>query len=145
MNGGRVLLGGLVAGVLVLASGVLLGHGVLGEEYVRAFASHRAAPAGAGVIAKNTAIRLGLGFVAIFLYAAMRPRFGPGPRTALIAAVTVWLIAYLPYTATLVDFGILTGWRTPVSLAWTLAEISIGTLAGAAIYRERAGADGDLR
>lgn len=145
MNGGRVLLGGLVAGVLVLASGVLLGHGVLGEEYVRAFSSHRAAPAGAAVIAKNTAIRLGIGFVAVFLYAAIRPRFGAGPRTALIAAVTVWLLAYLPYAATLVDFGILTGWRTPVSLAWTLAEISIGSLAGAAIYRERAGAEGDPR
>lgn len=145
MNGGRVLLGGLVAGVLVLASGVLLGHGVLGEEYVRAFSAHRATPAGAAVIAKNTAIRLGIGFVAVFLYAAMRPRFGPGPRTALIAAVTVWLVAYLPYTATLVDFGILTGWRTPVSLAWTLAEISIGSLAGAAIYRERPGAEGGPR
>jgi hypothetical protein len=140
MNGGRILLGGLVAGVLVLASGVALGHGVLGADYVSAFAKHRAGPAGMGVILKNTAIRIGIGFIAVFVYASMRPRFGPGPRTALIAALTIWLVGYLPYLATLVDFGILSGWRTPVSLVWTLGEVSLGTLAGAALYRERGAA-----
>jgi hypothetical protein len=136
MNGRRIALGGLVAGMILLASGVALGHGVLGEEYVRAFASHRAAPAGLAVILKNTGIRLGLGFAAVFLYAAMRPRFGPGPRTALVAACTLWLVGYLPYFLTLGDFGILTGWRFSVAAAWTLGEVALGTLAGAALYRE---------
>lgn len=129
--------GGLLAGLLVLASGVTLGHAVLGEEYVRAFAAHRAEPAGPAVILKNTAVRLLLGFGGVFLYAAFRPRFGPGPRTAVLAAGTLWVLAYLPPLLTLADFGILRGSWLPISAAWTLAEITLGTLAGAWVYREK--------
>ena len=34
-----------------------------------------------------------LGILLVWLYAAMRPRFGPGPRTAITAALFVWLIS----------------------------------------------------
>jgi hypothetical protein len=148
MNGPRIAIAGLVAGIILLASGVILGHGILGPEYVRAFAAHRASPAGFAVIAKNTGIRLGLGFALVFLYAAMRPRFGPGPRTAVVAALTLWLVGYLPYFLTLGDFGILTGWRFPVSIAWTLGEVLLGAMAGGWLYREKApdpGSDGAAR
>src|ERR1022692_4260888 len=34
------------------------------------------------------------GIIAVWLYAAMRPRFGPGPRTAIRAGAAVWLLAH---------------------------------------------------
>ena len=137
MNPARVLLGGLAAGILLLASGVALGHGVLGPEYVRAFASHRAHPVSAATVIENTAVRLAYGFLVAFLYASLRPRFGPGPRTALLTAIFVWVAAFVPRYLELHEFGILEGWRLGVSVPWGLAELVLAALLAGWIYRER--------
>jgi len=136
MNGARIGFGGLAAGLLLLASGIALGHGVLGPDYIHAFASHRAHPVTAATVIENTAIRLAYGFLLVFLYAALRPRFGAGPRTALVAALFFWLAAYVPRFLELSDFGILSGWRMAVSLPWSLAEVALAALLGGWIYRE---------
>ncbi len=44
-----------------------------------------------GVIAQ-VVLALVMGVGLIWLYAAIRPRFGPGPRTAAIAGFGIWLI-----------------------------------------------------
>lgn len=137
MNGSRLCLGGLAAGLLLLATGIALGHGILGAEYVRAFASHRAYPVNAVTVLENTALRLGYGFLAVFLYAAIRPRFGAGPRTAVLAALFLWLAAFLPRQMLLSEFGILDGRRLALSLSWSVAEVVLATLLGASVYRER--------
>ena len=36
-----------------------------------------------------------LGIAAVWLYAAIRPRYGAGPRTAVIAGLAVWVMADL--------------------------------------------------
>ena len=144
MNGRRLFVGGLVSGLLFLGTGFALGHGLLGADYVRAFASHRAHPVTAVTVLENTALRLAYGFLAVFLYAAIRPRFGPGPRTALIAALVLWVSAFLPRQLLLSEFGILEGSRLALSLGWSVAEVTLATLAGAAIYRERAEAAGSV-
>lgn len=137
MNGPRLFLGGLAAGLLLLATGIALGHGVLGAEYVRAFASHRAHPVNAITVLENTALRLAYGFLAVFLYAAIRPRFGAGPRTALLAALFLWVATFLPRHMLLSEFGILDGRQLVLSLSWGVAELVLATLLGASIYRER--------
>jgi len=138
MNGTRVLLGGLAAGLVLLASGIALGHGVLGHDYIRAFASHRAHPVSTATVIENTAVRLAYGFLVAFLYAALRPRFGAGPRTAVVAALFVWVAAYVPRFLELHEFGILNGWRLGVSVPWSLAEVLLASLLAGSIYRERA-------
>ena len=35
------------------------------------------------------------GIAALWLYAAIRPRFGAGPRTAITAALAVWFMNYV--------------------------------------------------
>ncbi len=137
MNGPRLFLGGLAAGLLLLATGIALGHGVLGAEYVRVFASHRAHPVNALTVLENTTLRLAYGFLAVFLYAAIRPRFGAGPRTAVFAALILWLAAFLPRHLLLSEFGILDGRQLLLSLSWSVAEVVLATLLGASIYRER--------
>ena len=102
----------------------------------RSFASHRAHPVSAVTVLENTAIRLAFGFLVVYLYAALRPRFGAGPRTAAIAAVFFWLSAYVPRFFELSDFGILGGWRLAVSIPWSLAEVILAALLGGWIYRE---------
>ena len=36
-----------------------------------------------------------MGLLLVWLYAAIRPRFGPGPRTATYAALVVWVCGFI--------------------------------------------------
>ena len=77
---------------------------------------------------------LGIGIV--WLDAAIRPRFRPGMRTALIAGVSVWLLsfAWSIVTDTLMQF-IPTNVMA-IALVWSFCEIVIASIAGAWVYTE---------
>jgi hypothetical protein len=83
------------------------------------------------------AITFGLGLLALWTYAAIRPRFGPGPKTALLAGVAVWAMSYL-YAGVYVYAGIvvLPAKLTWLPVAWSLVEVPLATLAGAWLYKE---------
>jgi len=136
LNWIRVVLGGLVAGLLINVSGFLLGHFVLGRQYVEAFKSKMAPQSDLHMFVKHVGLRFWLGLLAMFIYAGFRPRFGPGPLTAIVAAGTVFFAAGLVMTLSLSDLGLLSGRRLWIAAAWSLAEIIIATLIGAWIYRE---------
>lgn len=57
--------------------------------------THNLPPIGASAIAVFLLYAFALGLVLVWLYAAIRPRFGAGPRTAIIAGVAVWFLAYV--------------------------------------------------
>jgi hypothetical protein len=78
-----------------------------------------------------------LGVLAVWTYAAIRPRFGAGPKTALYASLVVWTLSYF-YAGVYVHAGVVV---MPVKLvwlpvAWSLVEVPIATLVGAWLYRE---------
>jgi hypothetical protein len=76
-----------------------------------------------------------MGFAAVWLYASIRDHYGAGWRTAIWAGLGVWAIGYLfgaiPSAAmhlfprVLLIYGVSTG----------LAEVVIGTVVGAWLYR----------
>lgn len=138
INWFRVVLGGLVAGLIINVSGMLLAHFVLGREYVEAFKAKMPPQSDMHMLVKHMGLRFWFGLMAVFIYAGFRPRFGPGPRTAIIAAGTVFLAAGLVMVISLNDLGLLTGRRLWIAATWSLAEIVIGTLIGAWIYQEAA-------
>ena len=76
-----------------------------------------------------------LGLALIWIYVTMRPRFGPGPKTAVIAALTFFVTIELA-TYGMTAMGIFTTsffFKTSVfSLVCWLAS----GLAGAAVYKE---------
>jgi hypothetical protein len=76
------------------------------------------------------------GFLVIFTYAAIRPRFGPGPKTALIAGVCYW-IAFGAMAAGFTAMGIFTHQAFIKSTALSLASTLIPALVGAYIYKEK--------
>ena len=76
------------------------------------------------------------GFVLIWLYAAIRPRFGPGPRTAVIAGLTLWLIAWALMGLSLSLSDLVTARVALISALWGLFEVPLAALAGAWLYRE---------
>lgn len=79
-----------------------------------------------------------LGLASVWLYAAIRFRYGAGPRTAIRAGLAVWLLAH-PWSGAYIGAGF-TG-LIPAKLAWLpvawgFVEAPLATLAGAAIYKE---------
>jgi hypothetical protein len=82
------------------------------------------------------AISLLVGLTLVFFYAAARPRFGPGPKTAIIVAVVLWFGGYL---INIVGYGMVGLYPTSMLAIWAvqgLVEMVIAALVGGWIYRE---------
>lgn len=75
------------------------------------------------------------GFLLVFAYAAMRPRFGPGPATAAVSGATLWL-AVASVFAGLTAMGVFTEQAFLKDSALNLVTTLAASLAGAALYQE---------
>jgi len=137
INMSRVLLGGLVAGIIIdVFEGVLNGL-VLAKQW----SDYMATLGKAGAFSVNqlvwfNVIGLAYGIMAVRLYAAIRPRFGAGPATAARAAVAVWGLGYLLPSLTYLVAGLAPARLTLIALAVELVEMIVATMAGAALYKE---------
>ncbi|HKZ81704.1 MAG TPA: hypothetical protein VJ124_25780 [Pyrinomonadaceae bacterium] len=136
INFGRALLGGLLAGLVLNIGEYLLNEVVLAKQMEEFFSRFQVPPPGGGFIALAVIMTFILGIVMVVLYALIRPRVGPGPKAAVIAAVIVWFGVYV-YT------GVLNGvlFAIPVNLmiigmVWGLIEYIVAAIAGAWYYRE---------
>ncbi len=76
------------------------------------------------------------GVVLIWIYAAIRPRFGPGPKTAIIAGLTLWAIGWGLMGVSLSLAGMITPRIAMFSAIWGIVEVPAAALAGAWVYRE---------
>ena len=76
------------------------------------------------------------GIVAVWLYAAIRPRYGAGPRTAACAAVVAWFLSTFLSGVAMVNLGIYTTNLMAVTTIWALVETVIAVILGAWLYRE---------
>ena len=139
INWGKVFLGGLLAG-LVINVGEFLFHAVLFktqvEESMRALGKDPAATNTGSAMAIWILMGFLAGIAAVWLYAAIRPRYGPGAKTAAIAGVGVWfLYAFMPSLA-MMNMGIFPRNMLMTGLVWALVELIIATVAGAWAYKE---------
>jgi hypothetical protein len=137
INIGRVIISGIIIGVIVdVIEGIMNGW-LLSAQWTAAMAAMNQPPIGVGQVIGFNIYGLIIGLGAAWIYAGFRPRFGAGHRTALIAGLTVWVLAYfIPYFS----FA-LTG--LPIKLMVTigivgLVEIIVATLVGAYFYQEDA-------
>jgi hypothetical protein len=139
MNMVRILVGGAVAGLLMNIGEAALHAGVLGSDAEQLYAKLNVPLPNPG---DNLPFLIGmtfvLGFVAVWLYAAFRPRFGPGARTALLAALVVWVLSHVWSGVYLGNgyAGIVTPRLAWIPVAWGLFEAVLGTAVGAALYKE---------
>jgi hypothetical protein len=96
INWQRVLLGGvlwaLVYNLVNSAAFVLFGRAQWEAAY-QALGRHF--PLTAQFAVSYVVVTLLVGIFALWFYAAIRPRYGAGPKTAACAGVAVWLIGYL--------------------------------------------------
>ena len=131
VNMARVLLGGLAAGVLINIGEFLLNEVVLGDEIRATMAGFNLPEPGGGAIALFLFLGVGVGITAVWLYAAIRPRYGAGAKTALCAGSAVWFLACAYPGVAFAALGFFPVGDTVVVLIWQLVEVSLGTLVGA--------------
>jgi hypothetical protein len=137
INLGRVILCGIVAGIVA----DILGYLVDGVWLAPAWANQMK-KLGHPALSSTQWIwfsLLGLigGIVLIWIYAAIRPRFGPGVKTAICAGLAVWVVGVLIPNLSFMWVSGLFGRRLTLhTTAGALVEILAGAIAGAAIYKE---------
>lgn len=139
INWGRVFLGGLLAGV-VINIGEFLFHAVIfKDDMAEAMRAMGRDPAtvmtGNAIVVWNILGFLG-GIMAVWLYAAIRPRFGAGAKTALIAGVAFWVISRFFAAIAEMNMGMYSQKLIMTGLVWGLVEIGIATVVGAWAYKE---------
>ncbi len=137
INTGRVLLGGLLAGVIVNVGEYVCNEVLFGDRIRAAMAEHgMTMPTGGAVIAIWLVWGLLLGLTAVWVYAAIRPRFGAGPKTAAIAGLTVWVPGSLLASLGMWNIGFAPRDVAAGVALWGLVEYVVATIAGAWLYKE---------
>ena len=134
INIGRVVAGGLLAGLVINISETVLNTVVLGSQMEAAAAARNLPPMGGREIASFVIMCFGLGIATVWLYAAIRTRFGPGVPTAVLNGVVVWFLAYLWPSMGDAVMQIFPSNVITVGVIWGLVEIVVGSIAGARQY-----------
>jgi hypothetical protein len=135
----RVVLGGLVAG-LVLNIVDFLVHGVwLAEDWNAAMQALGRGEMTGAHIALLVVWDFVMGIFLVWLYAAIRPRFGPGPRAAAIAGFAAWFLIGLMNSIAQAPMELYPMRLTAISVVVGLAAFVLATVAGAYFYREDGG------
>src|SRR5438309_8114546 len=91
INWSRVVLGGLLAGVVLNVIDWVVYGKVLAADFNAAMQALGKGPMTGSTIIGFVIFDFLFGIFLIWLYAAIRPRFGAGPRTPLLAGFEIWV------------------------------------------------------
>ncbi|MBV8977872.1 MAG: hypothetical protein JO261_15200 [Alphaproteobacteria bacterium] len=136
INLGRVVLGGLVAGVIINLIEFILNGIVLADRWNDQMASLNRSVFDVKQIVAFNVFGFVSGIVAVWTYAALRPRFGAGPTTAIYAGLLTWVTLYLLADGMPTIMGIFPVSMFLILIGVGLVEIVAATLAGAWLYKE---------
>ena len=77
-----------------------------------------------------------LGIATVWLYAAIRPRLGPGPKTAMVAGLLVWALSYLYASVFFYMLGTQSMGLVLLGVVWSAVEMIIASAVGGYLYKE---------
>lgn len=139
INWGRVFLGGIVAGLVINVSETLLNTVIVKNDWAEAMRALGRDPS-AAMSGNAVAIWILWGFLAgiaiVWGYAAIRPRFGPGAKTAVIAGLAAWFFAGFLANLAMMNIGLFPQKLLMIGLVWGLVEFIVAAVAGAWLYKE---------
>jgi hypothetical protein len=140
INLGRVVLGGLAAGIVINIFEFVLNGVLLADQWPELMKSINRPVLGMNEVVYFNIFGFVQGLVAVWTYAAIRPRFGAGPMTAIVAALLTWITSYVLVDGMPTIMGIFPMSMTLMLVGVGLIEILAATLAGAWLYRENTSA-----
>jgi hypothetical protein len=135
---GRVLLGGLVAGLVMNVGEFLLNGVILAKPMEEEFRRLNLTSPGAdpAFITKAVIMTFILGIAVVYLYAAIRPRFRPGVKTAICAGLIAWFFVIVYVGVINGSMGLISWNLILIGMVWGAVEYVLGAIAGAWFYRE---------
>lgn len=137
INIGRLILGGIVAGIVSDLLGYLVDGVLLQQNWSDAMLALDKAEFSTTQLLEFNLIGLVFGILSVWIYVSMRPRFGAGWKTAVCAGVTAWMIGtLLPNISFMIVLGLFSKHLTLYTTLGGLVEVVAGTVAGAALYKE---------
>lgn len=136
INLGRVILGGIVAGVIINIGEFVLNGILIADDMNAAMAALNRPPIDPRMILWFVLFSFGFAFVLVWTYAAIRPRFGAGAKTALCAASLCWGLGYLYPNLFFYVMNLFPRNMIVLTSIWGLVEVSLAGVAGAWVYKE---------
>jgi hypothetical protein len=141
INTQKVLIGGIAAGVVMNVVDFISNKFIVGARMAAESEAFKPGMAASmmttSVMVSYLVMDLALGILLVWTYAAIRPRFGPGLKTAVYAAVLFWLLAGI-FLSGYLHMGMMSS-----GLWWTFAIVGLVNFllsgwVGARLYSEDA-------
>ena len=136
MNLSRVILGGLLAGLIINTVEYLVNGVILQKDWNDVMAAMNRPAISGGQIGMFVLLGFVTGIFAMWLYAAIRPRYGPGPRTAMTAGFAVWFLGNLMASVVPLSLQLMPARMMYIGMGVGLVETLLATVVGAAVYKE---------
>jgi hypothetical protein len=134
-----MLLGGLVASIILFAAGGIVNGAILSDDF-------KAWSGSMGNLINHLSLSHAMilwiimdliqGIGGVWIYVAIRPRFGAGPKTALLAGLMLWLVSKLAVALDILALGVLPHKILHGQLIGSFVGILLAVLIGAWLYKE---------
>ena len=136
-NRGRVVLGGLLAGVVINIVEYVTNGVILKGDWGQAMQALGKSPEPTtSAIAIYNLWGFLVGIVAVWIYAAIRTRYGAGVGTAVRAGIATWFLAVCLANLANYPSGLFPTRLLVITSVVALFEIVIATIVGAWLYKE---------
>ena len=135
INGGSVLKSGLLAGLVINVLEAILNGAILAKPWKEAMDA-QGITQGAGMMVIYVVGAFVIGLLSVWMYAAVRPRLGPGPRTAITVGLFVWALAILWPSIGFLALGMFPASLIVTGTIWELFEFPLAITIGAWVYKE---------
>jgi hypothetical protein len=130
-----VIVGGLVAGLVLNVIDFLV-YGIWLAPDMAAAMQSAGRPPIDNLIPLFVVVDFLFGIALVQLYAAIRPRFGAGPATAVKAGIYVWVLTGLLHAISEAPMGLLPQRLYTIGTLVALVSFPLAAVAGAKFYRE---------
>lgn len=132
----RVVLGGLLAGLVLNVVDFLLYGVILAPDLAAAMQAMGKPPVAGSAIGVFVVLDFLYGIALVWGYAAIRPRFGAGPRTAVYAGMYVWMLIALLHAIGESPMGFMPQNVVVIGTLVALVVFPLAAVAGAKVYTE---------
>ena len=131
-----VIIGGLVAGVILNVFDSVLFGAVLRNDMAAAMQALNLPVMSNSVIPWYVFVDFLFGIALVWVYAAIRPRFGAGPKTAVIAGLAVWFFIGLLHALSEAPMGMMPQRLMVIGTCVALVALPVASAVGAYVYKE---------